>query len=53
MLERRIVFEIHRLKDMGLSNSQIARDLGVSRDTVSRCLKNPDRKPVSRVIPAA
>ena len=52
MLERRIVFEIHRLKDMGLSNSQISREIGVSRDTVSRCLKNPDRKPVSRVKPS-
>jgi len=49
MLERKTVFEIHRLKDMGMSNSMISRELGIGRDTVSRCLKNPDRKPVNRV----
>jgi len=49
MLERKTVFEIHRLKDMGLSNSQISRNLGVGRDTVSRCLKNPERRPANRV----
>jgi len=44
MLDRGIVFEIHRLKHLGLPNTQIARELGINRDTVSLYLKQPDRR---------
>ncbi len=44
MLERKIVFEIHRLKDMGFSNSSIAQDLRISRDSVGLYLKEPERR---------
>lgn len=43
MLERRIVFEIHRLKDMGFSIRQIARDLGLGRRTVVKYISHPEK----------
>lgn len=48
MLDRSIVFEIHRLKNLGLKNTQIAQDLGINRDTVSLYLKEPQRPPALR-----
>ncbi|MCG8687771.1 MAG: IS21 family transposase [Desulfobacterales bacterium] len=42
MIEKRMVFEIHRLKDMGFSIRQIAGALGLDRGTVSKYLKHPD-----------
>ncbi len=48
MLDRTKVFEIHRLKHLGLTNVQIAADLGVSVDSVRHYLKHPDRKPAGR-----
>jgi len=48
MLDRRMVFEIHRLKNLGLPNTQIARDLGINRDTVSLYLRDSERRPARR-----
>ncbi len=42
MINKRIVFEIHRLKDMGFSIRQIAETLSLDRGTVSKYLKHPD-----------
>ncbi len=42
------LFEIHRLKNLGLKNTQIAQDLGINRDTVSLYLKEPHRPPAAR-----
>ena len=44
MLERRLVFEIHRLKDQGLSCRKIALALRLDRGTVSRHLRNPEKR---------
>lgn len=47
MIDKRTVFEIHRLKRMGLSIRQIAVTLHLDRGTVSKYWKSPDitRKP--------
>jgi len=42
MIERRLIFEIHRLKDIGLTHRGIARSLGISRDAVAKYLNNPN-----------
>jgi len=42
MLERRLIFEIHRLKDLGLSIRAIAKALKIGRDTIGRYLDNPN-----------
>jgi transposase len=41
-MDKRTLFDIHRLHDMGMKERQIARLLGLSRPTVSKYLKNPD-----------
>lgn len=43
MLDKRIIFEIHRLKNMGLKQRQIARKLRVGRDTVKKYLEDPEK----------
>jgi len=43
MIDRRCVFEIHRLKDVGCSDRQIARQLGIGRTTVGKYLDHPER----------
>lgn len=50
MISKRMVFEIHRLKNMHFSIRQIARTLNLDRGTVSKYLKNPDavRKPAQQ-----
>jgi len=42
MIERRLIFEIHRLKDLGFADRGIARSLKVSRETVAKYLENPN-----------
>lgn len=42
MIDKRMVFEIHRLKCMGLSIRQIAATLNIDRGTVSKYWKFPD-----------
>jgi len=42
MINKRMVFEIHRLNDLGLSIRQIAVTLNLDRGTVSKYLKDPD-----------
>jgi len=46
MIDKRTLFEIHRLKDMGMSNREIAQTIGCSRKTVSKYIANPELKPV-------
>jgi len=48
MINKRTIFEIHRLKDMGMSNREIARAVGSSRKTVSKYIGNPELKPTKR-----
>lgn len=47
MINKRTLFEIHRLKDMQFSIRQIAKTLNLDRGTVTRYIKHPDitRKP--------
>ena len=42
MIERRLIFEIHRLKDLGLTNRAIAKTLNMGRDTIAKYLENPN-----------
>ena len=43
MLDRRTIFEIHRLKNMGMSQNQIAGQLRVGRETIKKYLENPEK----------
>lgn len=52
MIDKRTIFEIHRLKDMGMTERKIARQLGISRPSVRKYLENPDiTKPQRRSKP--
>ncbi len=42
MIDKRAVFEIHRLKDMQFSVRQIAKTLNLDRGTVAKYIKHPD-----------
>jgi transposase len=42
MMDQRLIFEIYRLKDLGLTNRAIARSLKVGRRTVAKYLDNPN-----------
>lgn len=42
MIEKRMVFEIHRLKNMGFSIRQIAATLNLDRGTVGKYWENPE-----------
>ncbi len=44
MKSRQVVFDIHRLKNEGVSIRKIAKQLGVGRNTVIRYLDDPDRR---------
>ena len=52
MLERRVVFEVHQLRDQGLSVRRIASALGINRETVSKYLQNPEKRIVKRRRPS-
>src|SRR4030067_3040048 len=52
MIDRRCVFEIHRLKDAGCSDRQIARQLRIGRTAVRKYLDHPERT-VSKGKPKA
>jgi len=42
MIDRKMVFEIHRLKNAGYSARLIAGEMRLGRDTVRKYLKNPE-----------
>jgi len=42
MLNRRDVFEIHRLKDKGLSIRKIAIKLNLDRGTIDKYIEHPE-----------
>ena len=42
MIDRKTVFDIHRLKNAGYSARQIAREMRLARDTVKKYLENPE-----------
>jgi transposase len=48
MINRRTVFEIHRLRNLGFSQRSIARQLQVDRVTVTKYLADPDPAPSKR-----
>jgi transposase len=52
MLDRRTVFEIHRLKGEGNSVRGIARRLGINREAVTKYLKHPEKVMVKRARPS-
>lgn len=48
MIDKRMIFDIHRLKDEGWSQRAIARHLLISRKVVKKYLVNPDVSPPAR-----
>ncbi len=48
MISRQIVFEIHRLKNEGYKKRQIARILGIGRNTVDKYYQAPEKVLVPR-----
>jgi len=47
-IDSQIIFEIHRLNDLGWTERKIARHLRISRPSVNKYLLNPDQAPVKR-----
>ena len=47
-IDKRTIFEIHRLNDLGWSERKTARYLRVSRPSVNKYLINPDLSPAKR-----
>jgi transposase len=47
MLNQRTIFEIHRLKNLGLSVLRIAQTLQLNRRTITKYLDEPDRPKIS------
>jgi transposase len=43
MIDKRTIFEIHRLKDLGWRKRHIARELRLGRNTVKKYLENPEQ----------
>jgi len=43
MISKRQVFEIHRLKNLGMSNRKIAANLGINKDTVRKYIQEPEK----------
>ena len=48
MIDKRTVFEIHRLHNSGYSNRAIANHLRVDRETVQKYITNPEPRPKPR-----
>ncbi len=42
MIDKRTIFEIHRLKHLGWSDRKIARHLGIDRSSVKKYVSNPE-----------
>lgn len=42
MIDRKTVFDIHRLKNAGYSARQIAKEMRLGRDTVKKYLATPE-----------
>lgn len=53
MKSRQVVFDIHRLKNEGMSLRSIARVLGIGRNTVTRYLNDPNRTLIKRIKPVS
>ena len=49
-IDKRTIFEIHRLYELGMKERRIARHLGIARPTVRKYLASPD---ITRAKPAA
>lgn len=49
MLDKRTIFEIHRLNNEGLSQRRIARELRTTKKTVKKYLENPEQVVTRRV----
>ncbi len=47
-IDKQIIFEIHRLNDLGWAERKIAKHLRISRPSVNKYLLNPDQTPVKR-----
>jgi len=43
MINKRTIFEIHRLKNLGWKERRIARELGIGRNTVKKYSENPEQ----------
>lgn len=41
-MDKRTIFDIHRLRDLGMKERKIARHLSISRQTVRKYLEHPD-----------
>lgn len=50
MIDRRTVFEIHRLRNQGFSQRSIARQLQIDRESVTKYLADPDPAAFKRKI---
>jgi transposase len=48
MIDKRTIFEIHRLNNLGWSARKIARDLRLARASVKKYLEKPERSVVKR-----
>jgi len=48
-MDKRMIFEIHRLKNLSYSQRKIATVLGISRESVKKYLLDPDITPKPRV----
>ncbi len=48
MIDKRTIFEIHRLNNLGWSARKIARDLSLARTTVKKYLEKPEQAVVKR-----
>ena len=53
MIDKRTVFEIHMLKNMGWSNRKIAQQLLISRPTIRKYLNHPEIKKIKPVKKAS